>query len=122
MTSRVQLLLSVDVSRGRLLVTANQGTLYTQEAPQGTPAGGTLSAPVGAALQSRMADGRGELRFLTGADQVAAAVRGEEFQRLVRGEPVSLPGLNPGEYRLAWWHPDATPQSAPFLVLRVVGI
>jgi hypothetical protein len=123
MSARVTLQATLDPARGMLLLTANQGILYSPEAPKGVPVGTALGIVLDGAIRERLADGRGELRLEpVPANGITPAIRGEELERLVHGGPVALADVPPGEYRLAAAHPDQPPFVSPTAGLRVGGL
>jgi hypothetical protein len=123
MSARVTLQVTLDPARGMLLLTANQGILYSPEAPRGVPVGTALGIVLDPAIRERLADGRGELRLEPiPANGMTPAIRGVELERLVHGGPVALADVPPGEYRMAAAHPDQPPFVSPTAGLRVGGL
>lgn len=126
MSARVNLQLTLDVARGLLLVTANQGILYSPENPRGVPVGTALPVVLEPTLRERIADGQGELRLepagRSGMVSAGLILRGVELERLLQGLPVSLSDIPPGDYRLGSAHPDQPPFTSATAMVRVGGL
>ena len=121
MTTKVQVTLYYDQRSGLIIMTANQGVLYTQDAPLGVPAGEFVAADPGAALRRKVEDPQAELHF-TADDQVAARIQGEDFRKLLAGIPIAVPDLAPSEYKLSWFSANDAQPVPPFTNLRIGGI
>ncbi len=121
MTTKVQVTLYYDQRSGLIIMTSNQGVLYTQDAPLGVPAGEFVAADPGAALRRKAEDPLAELNFVTD-NNVAARVSGEDFRKLVSGIPIAVPDLAPTDYKLQWFSPNDSAPVPPFTNLRIGGI
>ena len=119
--ARVQLTLTLYQPSGLIVMTTNQGVLYSGDAPLGVPAGEYIAADPGAGYRTRADDPALELRILSG-QQVAGVVRGEDLRKILSGAPVAAPELAPGDYKLAWWSPTDQQPATPFVNLRIGGI
>jgi hypothetical protein len=121
MTTKVQVTLYYDQRSGLIIMTSNQGVLYTQDAPLGVPAGEFVAADPGAALRRKSDDPEAELHFVAN-DQMVARIQGDDFRKLLAGIPISVPDLAPEDYKLLWFSPNDAAAVPPFTNLRIGGI
>jgi hypothetical protein len=121
MTTKVQVTLYYDQRSGLMIMTSNQGVLYTQDAPLGVPAGEFVAADPGAALRRKADDPQAELHFVAD-ENVVARIQGEDFRKLVSGIPIAVPDLAPMDYKLVWFSPNDANAVPPFTNLRIGGI
>lgn len=115
----LELRLRLDPQAGQVLVECSQGVIFGKGLPQGIPVGEALKIPLLALHRDRPL--AGELRLVSG-EQVAADLKGAAVEALLRGDPVALGPVPPGDYQLCWWNPQANAHSAPIAELRLAGL
>jgi hypothetical protein len=122
MSAQVALQVGMDARHEELVLSVNQGTLYSSTQPQGIPSGEPLLLPLHPSVRARLQQPDAAVQLVTENGRIAASVGSRQIRQMLDGQAVAVPNLMPGTYRLAYTGGQETEQAQAFAAIRIAGI
>jgi hypothetical protein len=122
MSAQVALRVGMDARHEELVLSVNQGTLYSSNQPQGIPSGEPLLLPLHPSIRSRLQQADAAVQLVDENGRVAASMGSSQIQQMLGGQAIAVPNLMPGTYRLACTSGQESEQAQAFAAIRIAGI